>query len=206
MSDIEEKVYFSKIEFKEFIGGSLESILLLNLVDGTLAYQVYECNERMYAPAIEGIETEEIMGHIWEFKIRKPAMKMRNGKTGFQPVLLVNDIDRKKIVFSYTHKFSEDEIKGLLPFCNALDFVPYREREMSMDDEGYCGYRDEQSLYFTGITDSYIPRIDLPMNYYYDEKHIWPSEKLYRYIVINFLNDKKMKNWVVSYGGLSLFI
>ena len=45
-----------------------------------------------------------------------------------------------------------------------------------MDDEGFIGYRDEIKVSFCGVTDSYIPYIELPMNYYYDEKHIWPSE------------------------------
>ena len=56
-----------------------------------------------------------------------------------------------------------------------------------MQDEGYIGYRDEVQMCFRGVTDSYIPLLELPMNYYYDEEHIWPSEKLYRYLVTNFL-------------------
>lgn len=200
-----EKVYFSKMEFREYIGFALNSILLLDLVEGTLAYQVYEAEKRIHAPAITGVETEEFMGHTWESDIRKPAMRMKNGKTGFKSVLLVDDIDDKEVVFSHTHKFSECEIKELLPLCNALDFEPYRDRKMSMDDEGYCGYRDEVSLYFKGVTDSYVPKIELPMDYFYDEEHIWPSEKLYRYVIKTFMNDKNLKNWVVSYGGLSLF-
>ena len=64
-------------------------------------------------------------------------------------------------------------LQGLrLKYCNALDFEPYRNREMSMDDEGYCGYRDEVNVSFTGITDSYISMIKLPMDYYDDEDHI----------------------------------
>ena len=198
-----DTVYFSKIEFREYIYG-LHSILLLDLVEGTLAYQVYEQEKRMYAPAITGIETEEFMGHTWETDIRKPAMKMRNGKTDFESVLLVDDTDDMEVVFSYTHKFSKCELKELLPLCNALDFEPYRDKKMSMEDEGYRGYRDEVRLYFKGITDSYIPKIELPMYYFYDEEHIWPSEKLYRYVVKNFLNDPKLKKRAVSYGGLSL--
>lgn len=76
---------------------------------------------------------------------------------------------------------------------------------MSMDDEGFIGYRDEIKVSFCGVTASYIPYIELPMNYYYDEKHIWPSEKLYCYIYQTFLNnDKKLKKWVMGYGALSL--
>lgn len=202
---MDEKLYFSKVEFKEYIGCGLNSILLLNLVEKTLAYQVYETEKQIHAPAIIGVETEEFMGHIWECDIRKSAKRMKNGKTNFKSVLLLDDIDNKEVVFSYTHKFSECEIKELLPLCNALNFEPYRDREMSMSDEGYCGYRDEVNLYFTGITDSYIPKIELPMDYFYDEEHIWPSEKLYRYVIKTFMNNKKLKNRVLSYGGSSLF-
>ena len=189
-----KKVYFSKIEFREYSGYStLKSILLLNLVEGTLAYQVYEAEKRMYAPAITGVKTEEFRGHTREFDIREPAMRMRNGKTGFKSVLLVDDIDDREVVFSYTRKLSECRMKKLLPLCNALDFEPYRDRKVSMNDEGYCGYRDEIHLCFTGVTDSYIPKIELSMDSLYDEEHIWPSEKLYRYIIKTFMNDKKLK-------------
>lgn len=155
-----------------------------------MAYQVYEVEKRIHAPAITGVEAEEFKGHIREWDIRKPAMRMKNGKTGFKPVLLVDDMDDKEVVFSYAHKFSECEIKEILPLCYALDFEPYRDRKMSMDDEGCCGYRDEVSLYFKGVTDSHIPKIELPMDYFYDEEHIWPSEKLYRYVIKTFMNDK----------------
>ena len=75
-----------------------------------------------------------------------------------------------------------------------------------MSDEGYIGYRDEAQMYFKAITDSYIPMIELPMNYYYDEQHIWPNEKLYRYLIKTFFeNNKKTEKWVTAYGGFSLF-
>ena len=48
--------------------------------------------------------------------------------------------------------------------------------------------------------------IELPMSYYYDKDHIWPSEKLYKYLIANFFeNNNKMKGWYTEYGGLSLF-
>ena len=47
---------------------------------------------------------------------------------------------------------------------------------------------------------------ELCMNYYYDEEHIWPSEKLYRYLVKNiFENNKKLKECRLTYGGHSIF-
>ena len=29
------------------------------------------------------------------------------------------------------------------------------------------------------------------MNYYYDEEHIWPSEKLYRYLIKKYFEGNK---------------
>lgn len=76
---------------------------------------------------------------------------------------------------------------------------------MSMQDEGYIGYRDEVSMHFVGVTDSHIPMLKLPMDYYYDEGHMWPSEKLYRYLVQNYFEGKK-EFWKYGpvYGGCSL--
>lgn len=97
-------------------------------------------------------------------------------------------------------------MKILLPYCNALDFEPYRDRKMQMGEEGYIGYRDEVRLHFRAITDSYIPMLELPMEYYYDEEHIWPSEKLYRYLVKTFSEkEKKLREWGLSYGREALF-
>ena len=45
------------------------------------------------------------------------------------------------------------------------------------------------------------------MNYYYDEEHICPSEKLYRYLIKKYFEgDKKLHGWGPSYGEGSLFI
>lgn len=97
-------------------------------------------------------------------------------------------------------------MNSILPMCNALDYEPYRTREMSMDDDGYIGYRDEVRLSFGAVTNDYLPLIRLPMKYYYDEEHIWPNEKLYRHLVtIYLMPDKKIRKWVTSYGCLALF-
>ncbi len=67
-----------------------------------------------------------------------------------------------------------------------MEFEPYRDREMSMDDEGYCGYRDEIMVKFVGVTDSYIPKMEWDIQYYYDKEHIWPSERLYHYVLSKY--------------------
>lgn len=66
---------------------------------------------------------------------------------------------------------------------------------MAMDDPGYRGYRDEITMWFREITDSYIPKIELPMKYVYDEKHTWPSERLYPFIMKIILEI--MRNYLV---------
>lgn len=202
---MDEKVYFSKVEFREYVAYDLHSILLINFVEGTLMYQVYKKKLNKQFPVITGIQAEEIGKCIFESKVCKLAVRMKNFKNDFKPEILPTDDSIYEVEFSYTYKFTEDEMKELLKYCNALEFEPYREKEMSMEDEGYIGYRDEVSLYFTGITDSYIPMMELPMNYFYDEEHIWPSERLYRYIMRTFMKGKKVKKWIVPYGGLSLF-
>ena len=94
----------------------------------------------------------------------------------------------------------------ILPLCNANDYEPFRNRQMKMGEEGYCGYRDEIHVEFRGITNSPIPLIELPMDYFYDEYHIGPSEKLYRHIIKNvFEKEKSMKGRYTPYFGLSLF-
>ena len=200
-----DNIYFSKIEFREHIAHQLHSILLLNLAEGTLAYQVYEPSRIRKGPAITGIATEEFMGHTWDYELRKPAVKMKNSKTGFKPVMIEDVIEEYDVVFSYTHHFTKDELKALQSYCRVADFEMYRDREMLMEAPGFCGYRDEVNVYFTGVTDSYVPMMKLPMSYYYDEEHIWPSEKLYKYVIKNYMSGKKLSKWVTPYGALSLW-
>lgn len=118
------------------------------------------------------------------------------------------DIRRDEIVKSYGIRLSDEDIQKILPYCNALEFEKYRNKEMSTSDEGYIGYMDEVTMYFTAITDSYIPKIELPMEYYYDRAHEWPSERLYRFLVENYLDGNKieeLKGWGPNWGGFSLF-
>ena len=200
-----QPIYYSKVEFREEIGyGRRTNIILLNLPAKELSYQVFCYRQRM--PAVQGTITAQLRTGQYTFDTSSPAMYISNEKTGFKPRLLKCDALEQEVVFSYGIKLTDAQYKKLLPYCNALDFEPYRNREMSMDDDGYMGYRDEVRMYFSAITDSPIPMIELPMYYYYDEAHIWPSEKLYRYLVKNFFDkDKTLKDHYIPYGGLSLF-
>ncbi len=198
-------IYFSKIEYTESIGyGRRSSVILLNLVEKELAYQVFE--EKRQMPAIQGGGTKVLLGKEHAYNVSYPARNIRNSQTEFKNKLLKCNFREINVIFSKGFKLNENQINAILPYCNALDFEPYRNRKMSMSDEGYAGYRDEVSLKFRAITDDYIPMIELPMSYYYDKEHIWPSEKLYKYLITNFFSsNKEMKGWYTEYGGYSLF-
>ena len=149
---------------------------------------------------------KKIGGCEWTESFAMPAKKMKNGKTCFKTEFLVDDVYEQEVVASYAIDITKEQMEELLPYCDVFDFEPYRNKKMSMDDEGFVGYGDEVHLYFRAITDSYIPLLELPMDYYYDEEHIWPSEKLYRYLVKKFFGEnKKLKGKGPTYGGMSLF-
>ena len=179
-----EPIYFSKIQFVEgFIYNEPRSVIFIDLLKRELSYQVFLWKRNM--PTIQGEkkdeEWERLTGKEEIYPFTAPAKMIRSGKNGFQTTLIPDESFVKNVEFSY----------GL-----HLDQRQY---------EGFIGYRYEIKVSFCGVTDSYIPYIELPMNYYYDEKHIWPSEKLYCYIYQTFLNnDKKLKKWVMGYGALSL--
>jgi len=202
---MKEPIYFSKVEYRDTIGGcNTNSIILLNLVEKELSYQVYGWKRQM--PAIQGKATVTWSNGVEEtFETISSGKVIRDNKTGFKPVLLPSELEEEDVIFSYGISITDKQMKKLLPYCNALDFEPYRNKEMSRQDEGCIGYRDEIQVHFSAITDSYIPKIDLPMYYYYDEEHIWPSEKLYRYIIKTFFErNKELKERSIPYGGLSL--
>ena len=197
-------IYFSKVEFQEYIGITRRSCLLLNLVEKELSYQVFERKQQM--PSIEGVGFIECGEKNYSYEFGFSARIIRNEKTNFNSKLLKSELFEDKEIFSYGIKLNNEQTYKLLPYCNALDFEPFRNCEMSMEDDGYVGYRDEVQMRFRAITNSHIPLIELPMNYYYDEQHIWPSEKLYRYLLTTFFeNNKKTEKWITSYGGFSLF-
>lgn len=204
MTELKDTIYFSKIEYREVTGyGNTSSILLLNISERELSYQVFEWKRQM--PVIEGIRAEERNDYIWSNDIAIPARRISNERTGFEPRIIRDEQFEQKIAFSYGIKLTDGQMKDLLPYCNALDFEPYRDRKMQMGEEGYIGYRDEVHLHFRAITDSYIPMLELPMEYYYDEEHIWPSEKLYRYLLKTFLEkEKKLHGLRLCYGTWSI--
>ena len=202
---MDEPIYFSKIEFTENIGYSIhESTILLNLSAKELAYQTFKTKFHR-SPVIQEGTTEEFNGKLYFHNSGHPAKWVASDKTNFEPALIKDSCIEKSVTFSFAIKLNEQQMKELLPLCNALDFEPFRDRKMEMDDEGIREYRDEVRLKFRGITDSHIPLLELPMTYYYDEAHIWPSEKLYRHIIKNIFSQyRQMKGHYTTYGGFSL--
>ena len=199
-----ENIHFSKVEFQESIGLNRSNILFLNLQEKELSYQVFERKFKM--PMVQGIGCVDCNGLKYQYDLSWSAKLISNEKTDFTSKLLKEEPFEQTELFSYGIKLTDKQMGDLLPYCNALDFEPFRNRKMSMTDDGYIGYRDEVQMSFRAITDSYIPLIELPMNYYYDEQHIWPSEKLYRYLLTTFFeSNKKTEKWITSYGGFSLF-
>ena len=113
---------------------------------------------------------------------------------------------KDNVAWNYGIKLSEEDMEELLPMANALDFEIYRDKKQSdKRKDGYIGYRDEVSLCFTGITDSYIPKIEIPITYLYNEAHMLPTERLYKYLIEKYFSGKKFKREGLDYGALCLF-
>lgn len=135
-----DAIYFSKIEYREVIGyGNTSSIMLLNIPERELSYQVCDWKRRM--PAIEGVQTERRGNHTWTYSITAPAKRIGNEKTGFEPQMIRDEPYESEIAFSYASEAdllnmalfgktasqwrSENEIKGKAP--NIRDFASAEE-------------------------------------------------------------------------------
>lgn len=192
-----DAVYFSKVEFHQCyymyqrgvqIWGD-EKIIFLDIPNQELSVQIIRTGQDL-SNRVFAMEAGWRLGRHQQ-EPPKLMVNIRNGKNGMQKVRARAEDISSKVIFSKGVKLSDEEMRELLPYCNALDFEPFRDREMSMDDPGYRGYRDEITMWFRGITDSYIPKIELPMEYVYDEKHTWPSERLYQFIMEKHISDNK---------------
>ena len=54
-------------------------------------------------------------------------------------------------------------------------------------------------IVFRGISASYLPMLKIYMVIYHDEKHIWPNEKLYKYLIQKYFGHKKFKKYGIYY-------
>lgn len=185
--DTDKAIYYTKVEFRlAYRNDDVQSIILLNIPEQELVYQAYKTR------------TEK-----W-LSTKFPTSDLRiisNQKTGFDKKLIKDKPTENEVVFSYGVKLSDEEMKSILPLCNALEYEPYRDQERSCDfTDGCLGYIDELSLYFRAVTDSYIPFIEIEMSEIYDDDHLWPNDRLYRYIVSTYLADvSKIPGWKPEY-------
>lgn len=101
------------------------------------------------------------------------------------------------IIDSEGIELSNHEMEEILPMCNALEFEKYRNKEPDMSDPGFEAYLDDGATRkFIGITDSYIPMMEISMNYSFNKKHQWPTEKIYNYLCQKYVNGKKcFRGW-----------
>lgn len=191
---MQEPIYFSKVEFRKNLGIKEYSIILLNLPERELSFQAFKLKLR--PRIVIGQKSEELFRHTLTFDIEYPIQLIASERTGFKPETLRTDEHEYELIYSYGIRLNDQQYEDLLPLCNALDFEPYRGRKMVMGEKGYIGYRDEIQVHFRAITDSHLPIIELPMDYFYDEAHTWPSEKLYCHIIDNIFGKiKKMRHW-----------
>lgn len=96
-------------------------------------------------------------------------------------------------------KLSNDEMEQILPLCNALEFDKYRNINPDMSSPGFMSYLDDGATRkFIGITDSYIPLMEISMNYSFNIKHQWPTEKIYNFLVQHYVTGKKrFRGWAL---------
>lgn len=203
-------IYFSKVEFRDCRESGRTRITFLNIHERELSYQVLDKKRRMPSieeisfvrlPYKEDIAPRAVRKQFSTFKSGLPAKKIKNGKNGFEPQYVEDDYFEQEVVFSYAIKLTDKQVEELLPYCNALDFEPYRNQERVIDEELFLVLDDTYgSISFMGITDSYIPMLELTMNLDCNEEHSWPSEKLYRYLVLTFFKGKEeLCGWSPSY-------
>lgn len=181
-----QPIYFSKIEFRE-CAERRENLIYLDLGQRELSYQEFEVIWQM--PAIQEGKSFNIGKEAYSIDSGRPGRVIRSGKTGFEPQLLPSRYRELRLLYSYGMKLSEEQIKVLLPYCNALEFEDYRNKTASEKDVGVTGYADTVGVYFRGVTDTHIPPIELSIEYYHDNEYMWPYEKLYLCLRKNFIAE-----------------
>ena len=123
--------------------------------------------------------------------------------SGYYSWIITLDVNCQKLIFEYfskgevtyvyEKKLSNKHIKNLLPYINALDYEPFRDVEDTMQDEGWCGYRDGQYVEFIAFAEPYLPVYRHNMDYLYKEQR--PYEKLYDFLRRKYFWRKRFK-WV----------
>ena len=111
-------------------------------------------------------------------------------------------IEKNEVIVDYRKKLSTGAINQILPLCKLCDFERYllkHEKNSSNwgDQEHSIGYRDGVSITFCGQSEPNASRIKLDMSFLYDEQYQPPHEKLYRFLIQNFLlKNKDLKQYI----------
>lgn len=107
--------------------------------------------------------------------------------------------EQKEVISDYKKELSVGLVNQILPLCEIYKF----EQCLSDDENALVGwggnkdstgYRDEVSLIFYGFIDSDVPEMEIEISFLYDRQHEPPQEKLYQFLIQNFLlKDKDLK-------------
>ena len=184
-----EAIYFTKVEFTQYeINRCVTKIILLDLEQKELSWQRFVTKPKIRR-SVQDVHYMELDDGTIAFNGQAKVIK--NAKTNFKPHLIRDDEYENIVTHIYAVELSDEQMEEILPFCNALDFEPYRNKE-AWDDVGHNGgYRDEQEVVFRGYSNSYLPLIEIPMTAINEKR---PNEKLYRYLwKTYFEGNKKIK-------------
>lgn len=190
-----EPIYFSKIIFTSRIGHGNwypVNILMIDIPQKEISFQKCKWVER--PASLEGIgDYEWIPGFIEQDKhYFKPAVKIKNGKTGFEYKTFPLERCEQKIIKSVGLKLEDYELEKLLPFCNALEFEEFRKKGENW--KHVKSYYDEITIYFQAITDSYIPMMEMNCDLMHDKGFERPHEKLRDFLISYMNSNEKYKD------------
>ena len=107
-----------------------------------------------------------------------------------------------EVMSLYEKKLSSGSINQILPLCAISSFEQYLLNNPNMvdswgDSKNSIGYRDGTYIIFHGIIDSDVPELKIEMTTLYDRQHEPPQEKLYRFLIHNFLSvEKDLKKYI----------
>ena len=109
---------------------------------------------------------------------------------------------RTQVMETYKKELSTGWMNQILPLCNVGDFEQHISNAEN-ESAGWgvikncIGYRDGVSITFCGIIASGIPEVEMEMKFLYDKQHEPPHEKLYQFLLQNFLlKDKNLKQYI----------
>lgn len=190
MTEQNKNIYFSKIIYVQNHGwGRRKTYIQLNMLQHEFSVQTYKLS--LDPRAAYQMETTVYIDKKHKTDLVTPAVKVSHGKNGFVPTLIPEECD-EVCTFTYGTKVKDNILDELKPFCNALDFQPYINKN---DNDEWLGYRDEYTMYFYGFTNSHIPYMFFDMTYIHDD---WPTEKLWKELCNHLIkSNKKLKKTVV---------